>query len=106
MVRRLHCAARSAVSGGAQQLSGGGESEWTSGDCLPCRTTGFSREDTRSAPVGGPMSRRVLIAACLSLLAVFSCGSHKKSVATVPKIDAPDWYTSPPRDNDRLIGVA
>ena len=52
------------------------------------------------------MSRRILLAACLSLLAVFSCGSHKKPAATVPKIDAPDWYTHPERDNDRLIGVA
>ena len=52
------------------------------------------------------MSRRILLASCLSLLAVFSCTSHKKPPATVPKIDAPDWYTHPARENDRLIGVA
>jgi hypothetical protein len=39
-------------------------------------------------------------------LAVLSCASHKKPAPTVPKIDAPDWYTNPARDNDRLIGVA
>jgi len=52
------------------------------------------------------MSRRLLIVSLLSLLAVFSCGSHKKPPANVPKIDAPDWYTKPARENDRLIGVA
>ena len=52
------------------------------------------------------MNRRILLASCLSLLTVFSCASHKKPPANVPKIDAPDWYTHPPREDDRLIGVA
>jgi hypothetical protein len=52
------------------------------------------------------MSRRILTVSCLSLLALFSCGSHKHAPTTVPKIDAPGWYTDPDRDDDRLIGVA
>ena len=52
------------------------------------------------------MSRKALLVSCLSLLAVFSCASHKKPPMTVPKIDAPGWYTDPARDNERLIGVA
>jgi hypothetical protein len=46
------------------------------------------------------------------VLAAFSCSSHKhkqsgaKVSKNVPKIDAPGWYTDPPHDNDRLIGVA
>ena len=52
------------------------------------------------------MSRRILTVSCLSLLALFSCGSHKHAPTTVPKIDAPGWYTEPDRDDDRLIGVA
>lgn len=52
------------------------------------------------------MSRKTLIVSCLSLLAVFSCSSHKRTPTTVPKIDAPEWYTDPARDDDRLIGVA
>ena len=52
------------------------------------------------------MSRKTLIVSCLSLLAVFSCSSHKRTPATVPKIDAQDWYTDPASDDDRLIGVA
>ena len=52
------------------------------------------------------MIRKTMLVSSLSLLAVFSCASHKHPPSTVPKIDAPDWYTSPDRDNDRLIGVA
>ena len=52
------------------------------------------------------MSRKTLIVSCLSLLAAFSCSSHKRAPTTVPKIDAPNWYTDPARDDDRLIGVA
>jgi LPP20 lipoprotein len=52
------------------------------------------------------MSRKILFVSSLSLLAVFSCSSHKRAPTTVPKIDAPDWYTDPARDDDRLIGVA
>ena len=52
------------------------------------------------------MSLKILIVSCLSLLASFSCGSHKHTATTVPKIDAPGWYTDPARDDDRLIGVA
>ena len=56
------------------------------------------------------MVRRIMLVSCLSLLAVFSCASHKHQAATgpktVPKIDAPGWYKDPARDNDRLIGVA
>src|SRR5512145_556379 len=52
------------------------------------------------------MSRKTLIVSCLSLLAVFSCSSHKRTPTTVPKIDAPEWYSDPARDDDRLIGVA
>lgn len=52
------------------------------------------------------MFRKTMLVSSLSLLAVFSCASHKHPPATVPKIDAPEWYTNPDRDNDRLIGVA
>ena len=52
------------------------------------------------------MSRKVMIVSCLSLLAVFSCASHKGKPTAVPKVDAPGWYKDPPRDDDRLIGVA
>jgi len=51
------------------------------------------------------MTRKLVLLSCLSLLAVFSC-AHKDAITNVPKIDAPNWYTDPARDNDRLIGVA
>jgi hypothetical protein len=42
--------------------------------------------------------------------AAVGCGGHHKKASTkpepVPKIDAPGWYKDPPRDNDRLVGVA
>ena len=51
--------------------------------------------------------KRIMVLASLSLvLADTGCGGHKQKVATVPKLDVPGWYTEPPRDNDRLIGVA
>ena len=52
------------------------------------------------------MSRKIMLVSCLSLLAAFSCASHEGKPTTVPKIDAPGWYKDPPRDDDRLIGVA
>jgi LPP20 lipoprotein len=52
------------------------------------------------------MSRTTVLVSCLSLLAAFSCGSHKHAPTTVPKVEAPNWYTDPARDDDRLIGVA
>jgi hypothetical protein len=39
-------------------------------------------------------------------LAALSCASHKHPPTTVPKFDAPSWYTDPKRDDDHLIGVA
>ena len=52
------------------------------------------------------MSRNTLLVSCLSLLAALSCASHKSTPTTVPKIDAPSWYTEAARDDDRLVGVA
>jgi hypothetical protein len=57
------------------------------------------------------MTRKMLSASLMILLATVSCASHKHKQAAyapknVPKIDAPHWYTDPPKDNDRLIGVA
>jgi hypothetical protein len=58
------------------------------------------------------MSRKMLIAFSMLLLAAMSCASHKhKQTAgnapkNVPKFDAPHWYTDPPKDNDHLFGVA
>ena len=52
------------------------------------------------------MSRKTLIVSCLSLLAALSCASPKQPPTTVPKFDAPSWYTEPKRDDDRLLGVA
>jgi hypothetical protein len=52
------------------------------------------------------MYRKTLLVSCLSVLAAFSCSSHKHPPATVPKINVPGWYTEPARSDDRLIGVA
>jgi hypothetical protein len=56
------------------------------------------------------MSRRLLIGSmALLLLVAAGCGTKKggsTSPKNVPKIDAPDWYMDPPRDNDRVVGVA
>jgi hypothetical protein len=48
----------------------------------------------------------VLVLVSLVLVAAAGCGAHKEKVSNVPKIDAPDWYADPPRDDDRLFGVA
>jgi hypothetical protein len=44
------------------------------------------------------------------LLGASGCGPSKRpprqAHKDVPRIEAPDWYEHPPRDDDRLIGVA
>jgi hypothetical protein len=58
------------------------------------------------------MNRKTLIAFSMLVLTAMSCASHKhrqtaaNAPKNVPKFDAPHWYTDPPKDNDRLFGVA
>jgi len=56
------------------------------------------------------MVRKMTLISLMLLLAAVSCASHKQKASTapksVPKFDAPGWYVDPPKDNDRLIGVA
>jgi LPP20 lipoprotein len=56
------------------------------------------------------MGRTTLLVSLVVFAAAVGCHSHKQKASTkpqpVPKIDAPGWYKDPPRDNDRLLGVA
>jgi hypothetical protein len=51
-----------------------------------------------------------LLVSLALLTAIPACGPKKQGGSTspknVPKIDAPDWYSDPPKDDDRVIGVA
>ena len=49
---------------------------------------------------------RTLLVSLVFLALIVGCGGPKQKASTVPKIDVPDWYSDPPRDDDRLIGVA
>ena len=52
------------------------------------------------------MTRIKVLASLLIVATAVGCGGSKQKVSTVPKLDIPGWYTEPPHDNDRLIGVA
>ena len=48
----------------------------------------------------------IVVVVTAALLAVGCGGSKKMKTTKGVKIEVPGWYVDPPRDDDRLVGVA